>query len=453
MRMTDLFGRRHRERAADTDTTSHDLLVRAGYVRQHAAGIYTYLTPGLRSLRRIERIIREEMDATGAQEILMSVAQSAEPWKATGRWASIDDTLVRFRDRHGRDMVLGMTHEEIVAELAASEIGSYRQAGVVVYQIQTKFRDEMRPRGGLLRTREFIMKDAYSLSMDQAGLERAYAAQAAAYLRIFGRSGLRDVHVARSATGDMGGRLAHEFIALHEAGDDTIALCTDCGDASNIELIHEAAMRSETTGQDATTASCSRCGGRVETHRGIEIGNIFQLGTGYSEALGARATDRDGRRRPLVMGSYGIGVSRLLATAIEQHHDAAGIALPAAIAPFDVQLIAIGDSASDEARMASNIAAQLRNAQLEILFDDRDIRPGEKFADADLIGATLRVVVGRRSNDGYIEVRERRTGGNTEIGVDQAAAGIRGILNDVARREARQVGATLEGRLSADGQP
>jgi prolyl-tRNA synthetase len=433
--MTNLLGRRRKERATDAETTSHDLLLRAGWIRQHAAGIYSYLTPGLKSLRRIERIVREEMDATGAQEILMSVVQSAEPWKATGRWSAIDATLVRFRDRRGRDMVLGMTHEEIVAELAASEIASYRDADIVVYQIQTKVRDELRPRAGLLRTREFLMKDAYSLSVDAAGLERAYTAQADAYHRIFARAGLRAVHVVRSATGDMGGQLAHEFVALHESGEDTIGLCTACGHGFNIELIRAARDRGVTAG--SRVDSCTDCGGALQLHRAIEVGNIFQLGTRYTEALGAHVTDRHGRRVPLVMGSYGIGISRLLATLIEQHHDAAGIALPAAIAPFDVHIMATGDVASPAHALAEQIAGTLARMGLDTLLDDRAVRTGEKFADADLIGAVLRIVVGRTSPlTRRIEVRERRTGITYELTLDEAGEGVRRLLDDVRRREA-----------------
>jgi len=438
MRMTNLLGRRRREHASDAESTGHDLLLRAAYVRQHAAGIYSFLAPGLKSLRRIEGIVREEMDATGAQEILLSVVQSAAPWKATGRWAAIDETLVRFRDRHGRDMVLGMTHEEIVAELAASEIVSYRQADIVVYQIQTKVRDELRPRAGLLRTREFVMKDAYSLSIDAAGLERAYASQAEAYRRIFARAGLRHVHVVRSATGDMGGRIAHEFVALHDAGEDTVGLCMHCGDALNIELIRAARPRAAAVASGQHDGDrCPGCGSPLELHRAIEIGNIFQLGTHYTEALGARVTDRDGRRVPLVMGSYGIGISRLLGALVEQHHDAAGIALPAVVAPFDVHIMAAADVASPAGTMASEIYGALDRSGLAALLDDRDVRTGEKFADADLIGAVLRVVISAKTAmTGRVEVRERRTGAVHELAIEDAARGVQRLLADVRARVA-----------------
>jgi prolyl-tRNA synthetase len=265
MRLSALFGRTLRERRAGAESVSHDLLERAGYIRQHAAGIYSYLTLGLRSLRRIEAIIREEMAAAGAQEILMSVVHDADVWRRTGRYDSIDDTLVRFRDRRGHDYVLGMTHEEIVASLAATELRSHRDVDVVVYQIQTKFRDETRSRGGLLRTREFLMKDAYSLHMTDEGLGETYAAQAAAYHRIFRRVGLGDVTMVESSTGLMGGRVAHEFMCFLEIGDDAVALCESCGYAANREVLGE-------------TSVCVRCGA------GWSHGAASKSGTSFNSA-------------------------------------------------------------------------------------------------------------------------------------------------------------------------
>ena len=284
MRMSQILGRRWRakeaQREAQREAASHQLLLRASYIRQHAAGIYSYLHLGLRSLRKIEAIVRQEMDRSGAQEILMSVVHSADVWKRTGRYDEVDETLVRFKDRKRRDMLLAMTHEEIVAELASSDIRSYRDAGVVVYQIQTKFRDELRTRGGLLRTREFIMKDAYSLHLDEDGMAEAYRTQAKAYERIFQRLGLRDVHKIRSATGVMGGSVAHEFMCLLDVGEDTVAFCQACGDAWNTDV--------------AQGERCDTCGSEALLRRGVEVGNIFQLGTRYTDALGVSATARDG---------------------------------------------------------------------------------------------------------------------------------------------------------------
>jgi prolyl-tRNA synthetase len=419
MRVSNLFGQRLRD-TAEVDSISHSLLRRAGYVRQHAAGLYCYLTLGLKSLRKIERIVRDEMDRTGAQEILLTMVQSAEAWKASGRYQSIDETLVRFVDRRGRDMVLGMTHEEVVAQLAASEIRSHRDAGIVVYQIQTKVRDEVRSRGGLLRTREFLMKDAYSLHMDQAGLEHAYQIQAEAYHRIFRRLGLADVHQVRSATGDMGGTLAHEFMALLDVGEDTVAFCRGCATAVNAELLA------------ATT--CATCGGLLDHRCAVEVGNIFQLGTRYSEALDARAVDQHGNRQALVMGSYGIGVSRLLAVLVERHHDAAGIALTAATAAIDAHVVRIGGGG--RVQVAGEIYAGLRDAKLDVLLDDRDAQAGEKLADADLIGGTLRVTVGSRfDRDGTVEIRERRTGITHEVARADAVSAVVRLREAILQRE------------------
>lgn len=419
MYISGLFGRRQRARTGHTEVASHDLLVRAGWVRQHAAGIYSYLTPCLKALRRIERIVREEMESTGAQEILMPVVHSAEVWKASGRYDAVDDTLVRFRDRRGHDMVLGMTHEEIVAQLAAGELRSYRDADVIVYQIQAKFRDEARPRGGLFRTREFIMKDAYSLHVEAEGLRAAYGAMSDAYTHIFRRTGLADVHRVRSATGDMGGDTAHEFMLPLAVGDDAIATCSACGSACNVELL--------------SGPRCDACGGELQRVRAVEVGNIFQLGTRYSEALGARVVDAHGRRRPLLMGSYGIGVGRLLAALIECCHDRVGIALPAAVAPFDAHVIGID---ANGRATAVGIHEGLCAAGLDALVEDRNVRASVAFADADLIGATLRIVVGGRSAErGRAEIRERRTGAVHDVAEADIVAATRRVVEDVKRRE------------------
>jgi prolyl-tRNA synthetase len=423
VRISQLFGQRLRDKAGHADSNSHSLLLRAGYIRQHAAGLYSYLTLGLKSLRKIERIVRDEMDRTGAQEILMTMVQSADAWKASGRYEAIDETLVRFADRRGHDMVLGMTHEEIVAQLAASEVRSYRDAGIVVYQIQTKFRDEARARGGLLRTREFLMKDAYSLHLDQAGLEETYQTLANAYHRIFRRVGLVDVHQVRSATGDMGGTLAHEFMALHDVGEDTVAFCRGCTTAVNVEVLEQA-------------ASCASCGGTLDHRRAVEVGNIFQLGTKYSEALNAFALDQHNVRRALVMGSYGIGVSRLMAVLVEQHHDEAGIALTAASAAVDAHVVQIGRTGSRAAQAATQVYASLRDRGLELLLDDRDADAGDKLADADLIGGTLRVTVGSRvERDGRAEIRERRTQTVHDVAVADVASAVERLHHDILKRE------------------
>jgi len=420
MRLSQLFGRTLRERRAEIESASHDLLERACYVRQHAAGIYTYLNLGLRSLRRIETVIRDEMSSTGAQEILMSVVHDADVWRKTGRYDTIDETLVRFKDRRGRDCVLGMTHEEIVASLAATELRSYRDVDVVVYQIQTKFRDEARSRGGLLRTREFMMKDAYSLHLTADGLAAAYGEQAAAYRKIFRRVGLADVAMVESSTGVMGGSTAHEFICFLDVGEDTIAVCDSCGYAANTETFGE-------------TMHCSRCGSRLELKRGVEVGNIFQLGSRYTDAFGVAVTDAAGRRRPVLMGSYGIGVSRLLACLVERFHDDRGIALTAATAAIDVHIVILGRDRESLVTHADALEREATVRGLAVLFDDRiNISAGEQLADADLIGATIRLIVGRDTlAHGTVELRERRSGRTHTVSADSAIDAVLRLRADI----------------------
>jgi prolyl-tRNA synthetase len=419
MRFTQLFGRTLRERRADIESASHDLLERACYVRQHAAGIYTYLTLGLRSLRRIEAIIREEMNATGAQEILMSMVHDADVWKRTGRYDTIDDTMVRFKDRRGHDCVLGMTHEEIVASLAATELRSYRDLDVVVYQIQTKFRDEARSRGGLLRTREFLMKDAYSLHLTADGLAATYAEQASAYRRIFQRLGLHDVAMVESSTGLMGGKQAHEFMCFLDVGEDTVAACLVCGYAANVDVAGD-------------TRHCAQCGGALDWKRGVEVGNIFQLGTRYTDALGVAVTDANGQRRSVTMGSYGIGVSRLLACLVERFHDERGIALTAAAAAIDAHLLVLGRQNDSRDAQASMLESQARESGIDLLWDDRtSVSAGEKLSDADLIGATVRVTMGRDTADGTVELRERRSGRAYAVSVDNAVDAVFQLRKDL----------------------
>jgi prolyl-tRNA synthetase len=420
MRFTHMFGRTLRERRADVESVSHDLLERACYVRQHAAGIYTYLTLGLRSLRRIEAIIRDEMNATGAQEILMSMVHDADVWKRSGRYDSIDDTMVRFKDRRGRDCVLGMTHEEIVASLAATELRSYRDLDIVVYQIQTKFRDEARSRGGLLRTREFLMKDAYSLHLTDSGLAQAYNDQASAYHRIFRRLGLGDVAMVESSTGLMGGKQAHEFMCFLDVGEDTVALCVDCGGAANVDVAGDARR-------------CATCGGALEWKRGVEVGNIFQLGTRYTDALGATVTDAEGQKRSVIMGSYGIGVSRLLACLVERFHDDRGIALTAASAAIDAHLLVLGRRDETLESRALSLEREARERGIELLWDDRSaVSAGERLADADLLGATIRVTIGRdTASDGTVELRERRSGRVHTVSADSAIDALFRLRKDI----------------------
>jgi len=531
-----------KEDPADAEAISHKLMVRAGLVRQLAAGIYVYLPVGLRILNKVNTIIREEMNAIGGQELTMPVLHPAEIWQQSGRWDAIGGEMFRLKDRNQRDMCLGMTHEEVVAWLAAHEIRSYRDLPQVWYQIQTKERDEARPRSGVLRTREFLMKDSYTLDPDHAALDKSYNDHKGAYCRIFDRCGIEYV-VVDSDPGMMGGSGSHEFMAPSAAGEDDVALCDGCGYAANVELargvpaqgvppawtfgevatpeartiaevcallgiepavtikslvfmgpegpvlalvrgdhaLHERklarALRAEPRpaqadevrehlgvpvgfvgpvkvsgvsrivadeslrqGSYATGANrdgchltgvvpgrdfqcewadlqtvlpgeaCPSCGTPLRVARVIEVGNIFKLGTKYSVPLGAVYLDEQGRERPIVMGSYGIGPARIAAAAVEQRHDADGIIWPWSIAPFQVHLIPVAIRDAVQASAAEEIYRDLTGAGFEVLMDDRDERAGVKFKDADLLGVPIRVTVGQGFiKEGLVEIRERGT--------------------------------------------
>ncbi len=402
-----------REPPADAEALSHKLMVRAGLVRQLGAGLWTYLPAGWRVLRKVEAIVREEMEAIGCQEMLMPVLQPAEIWEATGRYGI--EEMFKLSDRRGSPLVLAMTHEECVTHHVAREVQSYRDLPLMLFHVQTKERDEPRPRAGVLRTREFTMKDAYSFDRDVEGLERSYERQAEAYARIFDRCGLSWYRV-ESDVGMMGGSGADEYMAPCAAGEDEIALAP--GFAANVEVTE---LRAGDPGPN---------GGTVEVVPAIEIGNVFKLGTRYSEPLGATFLDEDGVERPIVMGSYGIGPARVLAAAIEQGADERGIVWPAAIAPWQVHLVSLAKAGEPEREAADRLYEELR-AGLggEVLYDDRDAGAGEKLTDAELLGCPLRIVVGRRGfAQGVVEAGERATGAEHELPVEDAAERALGIL-------------------------
>lgn len=548
-----------REVPSEAEAISHKLMLRAGYVRQLAAGLYIYLPLAWRVMGRINRILKEEMDDIGAQEVSMPVLQPAEVWQKTGRWYDIKEEMFRLKDRTDRDMCLGMTHEEIMTWLAAREIKSYRDLPQMWYQIQTKLRDEARPKSGILRTREFIMKDSYSFDADDAGLDKSYGLHAEAYHRIFTRCGLRFYQV-ESDTGMMGGAVAHEFMAPSAAGEDDIVLCDSCGYAANVEVarsvpgplrdmqwereevhtpqkrtvrevsgflkaepayfiksilviaagdpvlalvrgdqeLHEKkltkiigpfrpASKDEvlaTLGVEAgfigpmdhkirivadeslkegtyiTGANkvdyhvkgirpgahfiaewhdlhsarsgdrCPNCSAPLRIEKAIEIGNIFKLGTKYSESLHAVFLDTNGQERPIIMGSYGIGPARIAAAAIEQNNDKDGMIWPASIAPFDVEVIPLNVNDAKTMEVAESLYKELSNKGLEVLFDDRDERPGVKFKDADLIGIPVHVVIGEKSlKDNLIEVKIRRTKESMKFIVNNALHEIIAVIN------------------------
>jgi len=557
-----------KEVPADAEVVSHQLLVRAGFIRQISRGVYDYFPLALRVIRKIETIVRQEMDRAGAQELLMPISSPAELWQESGRWDYYGKELMRFKDRHERDFCLGPTHEEIVTDLVRRSVRSYRELPLNLYQIQTKFRDEPRPRFGLMRGREFIMKDAYSFHAGVEDCRREYENMYQTYKRIFTRLGL-SFRPVEADTGAIGGSQSHEFQVLADSGEDAIVSCNSCDYAANVEkaelkgrqgdfrngqdeaplekvatpgkrtvaevaaflktsaekfiktlvyktdedelvaamvrgdhevnelklrtvlgcrevvLADEAAV-TEATGvapgflgpiglklraiadlsvqgmhgavtganeadmhlihvdqeRDFTPSAfadirlavqgdaCPRCGvGRLESHRGIEVGQVFYLGTKYSEKMGATYLDADGRERPIEMGCYGIGISRLVAAAIEQNHDANGIIWPLSIAPFHVLLLPINYKEQKLREAAEQLYQDLQNQHVEVLLDDRDERPGVKFKDADLIGIPLRVTIGVKGLEkGIVELRRRRDGKTDEIVRADAVPQIKSIL-------------------------
>ncbi len=384
---------------ADAEAISHKLMVRAGLIRQMGAGMWTWLPAGWRVHQRVVGIIREEMDAIGAQEMLMPVLQPAEVWRKTGR-LEIEE-LFKLTDRKGSELVLAMTHEEAVTFHIAQIVRSYRDLPLIVYHFQVKERDEPRPRAGVLRTREFVMKDSYSFDRDPVALEQSYALHVGAYDRMMARTGLRFYRV-EGDVGMMGGTGAHEYMAPCAAGEDEIVL-TQSGYAANSEVVRAQLGKEQLLSTDTVG------GEPIELLKAIEIGNIFKLGTRYSEPLGANFLDETGAERPVWMASYGIGPARIVAAAVEQFADEHGISWPRALAPFAVQLVALGKPGSPERDAAERVYATLAEGGIEVLYDDRDLGPGEKFADAELLGCPLRLTVGRRSiESGEIEVQVRR---------------------------------------------
>jgi prolyl-tRNA synthetase len=410
-RYSSLFIPTLREEPGEAEIVSHQLMLRAGMIRKLAAGIYTLLPLGLRVLTKVERIIREEMNRAGAQELLMPMVQPAELWQETGRWQQYGKELLRLKDRHDRDFCLGPTHEEVITDLVRREIRSYRQLPVNLYQIQMKFRDEIRPRFGVMRGREFLMKDAYSFDLDEAGAKASYQKMNDAYHRIFERCGLRFKPV-EADSGMIGGAYSQEFMVLAETGEDSIKACAKCSYAANVE---------KQPGE-----SCPRCQAVLETHRGIEVGHIFMLGSKYSEAMKATVLDPQGQEQPVIMGCYGIGVSRTVAATIEQRHDDKGISWPAAVAPFHLQIVPLNvkiEALRDAAERTAQTAAALG---YEVLFDDRDERAGIKFNDADLIGAPVQALFGERTvKEGKLELKRRSDGQTIKISPEELPDALR----------------------------
>jgi len=586
MKLNHLFGQTLRDAPAEAEVVSHSLLMRAGFIRPLGAGIFSYLHLAKRSMQKIEAILRDEMDKIGGQEISMPVVHPAEIWKETGRWHQIGSEMGRFKDKNDHDMVLAMTHEEVVADLVRREVQSYKQLPRLVYHIQTKWRDDPRPRAGLIRVREFTMKDSYSLDADWEGLEKQYRAHYQAYFNIYHRCGL-DVVAVKSDTGMMGGKLAHEYMYLTPIGEDTLILCDNCGYTANrqvarfqkapaspeelkpiekvrtpgcksiedlaiflgvpksktakavffmatipgvwatresslpIEKFIFAVIRGDmelnetklanavgardlrpatedeikaigavpgfaspiglpplplgkrpgvsvivddsipsspnlVAGANETDyhllntnyprdytadivtdiaaaeegAACPECSHPLRVSRGVEVGNIFKLGTRYSDALDCTFLDRDGRQKPVIMGSYGIGVGRLLACVAEAHHDDHGLIWPVTVAPFHVHLVLLRGKGTPQAEgTADKLYAELQASGIEVLYDDRDESPGVKFNDADLIGIPIRITVSERAlAQGGVEIKLRSKPDKQVLPLDSALAGTQSAL-------------------------
>lgn len=395
MRTTQLYFPTLKETPADAEVISHQLMLRAGMIRKLASGLYTWLPLGLRALKKVEAIVREEMNNIGAQEVLMPAIQPAELWQESQRWEQYGAELLRLKDRHERNFCFGPTHEEVITDLVRHELRSYKQLPVTLYQIQTKFRDEIRPRFGVMRAREFLMKDAYSFHTDKASLQKTYDDMYHAYHTIFTRLGLK-FRAVMADSGNIGGSHSQEFHVLAETGEDEIYYAENSDYAYNVEVAEK--MRATDTGQQLIKA------------RGIEVGHIFQLGTKYSANLKANITAEDGKQIPMEMGCYGIGVSRIVAAAIEQNHDSQGIIWPDAMAPFKVAIVPVNYHRCEQVRTASdNLYMSLKQAGIDVLLDNREERPGAMFADMELIGIPHRLVVSEKNlAAGKIEYKNRK---------------------------------------------
>jgi len=433
MRLSRFFMPTIKETPSEAKIASHRLMLRAGMIRQSSAGIYSWLPLGFRVLRKIEQIVREEQDAIGAQEVLMPTIQPADLWRRSERYDAYGPEMLRITDRHGRDMLYGPTNEEQITEIFGDAAKSYRDLPRMLYHIQWKFRDEVRPRFGVMRGREFLMKDAYSFDADFEGAKRSYNKQFVAYLKTYARLGLTAIPM-KAASGPIGGDMSHEFLILAETGESEVACHKDLIDAdwTNIDTVSDADLQPivdrytdkyAATDEERDPETEAALGDDLIVGRGIEVGHIFHFGTKYSKAFNAVVNGPDGQKITAEMGSYGIGVSRLVGAIIEASHDDNGIIWPESVAPFKVGLINLktGDEGCDAA--CETLYGQLRDSGVEVLYDDREGRAGVKFADMDLIGLPWQVVIGPKGVAGdYVEMKNRATGERQEISASAALA-------------------------------
>jgi len=436
MRLSRYFLPILRETPKEADIVSHRLMLRAGLIRQESAGIYAWLPFGLRVLNKINAIVREEQNRSGAIELLMPTIQSADLWRESGRYDAYGKEMLRIKDRHERDMLFGPTNEEMITEIFRATVKSYKDLPLNLYHIQWKFRDEVRPRFGVMRSREFLMKDAYSFDLDQAGARHSYNRMFAAYLRTFARLGLTAIPM-QADTGPIGGDLSHEFIILASTGESEVfadkavldqptpSVDTDFDSAEALDAIFQnwTAPYAATSEKHDEAAFAAVPENRRISARGIEVGHIFYFGTKYSDAMGATVTGPDGQERPVHMGSYGIGPSRLVAALIEASHDENGIIWPDSVAPFNVGILNLKVGDSDTDTTCETLYRALSARGLDVLYDDRDERPGTKFATADLIGLPWQILVGPKGlAEGKVELKRRATGERELLSVDDVLA-------------------------------
>lgn len=420
-----------KEDPAEAQIVSHRLMLRAGMIRQASAGIYSWLPLGLRVLKKVENVVREEQDAAGCQELLMPTIQSADLWRESGRYDDYGKEMLRIVDRHDRDMLYGPTNEELITDIFRNSVRSYRDLPKLLYHIQWKFRDEVRPRFGVMRGREFLMKDSYSFDLNYSGARRSYNAMFVAYLRTFARMGLQAIPM-QADTGPIGGDLSHEFIILADTGESEVfchrdfltfdALAADIDYAGDLQpIVDQWTNLYAATDEKHDVKTAEPVGDDLLQAKGIEVGHIFYFGTKYARAMNATVTGPDGAEIMIEMGSYGIGVSRLVGAIIEAHHDDAGIIWPENVAPFSVGLINLrtGDLECD--RACETIYDKLCAGGIDVLYDDREERAGAKFAEMDLIGLPWQIIVGPRGlKTGVVELKNRESGDREELSVDSA---------------------------------
>ena len=401
MLQSQLFCKTKKETPKDAEVISHKLLVKGDFIEQTISGVYRFLPLGLKVLKKIEKIIREEMWDLGAQEVLLPTLQDKKLWLETNRWQTIDPPLFKLLDRHQKEIALGPTHEEEMVDIARKRVKSYQDLPFSLFQIQNKFRNEMRASGGLLRQREFLMKDLYSFYSNEEEAREFYERVKKAYFKIFRRCALQTILVEASS-GTIGGKLSHEFQVEAEVGEDRILICSKCGYGANIEKIGE-------------IKKCPDCRGILEKKNSIEVGHIFYLGTKYSKAMSADFKDRDGKEKPILMGCYGIGLPRLMATIVEIHHDEKGMIWPQSVAPFQLHLIRIENSRPVKLA-AEKLYNDLTKEAIEVLYDDRAAQSaGEKFADCDLIGIPMRLVISERTLKQNCAELKRRSAKKTKL--------------------------------------